>query len=140
MKLNQVTAAARDLAASTAFYEALGLRLIVRTDDYVRFECPDHDGGEPATFSLHRDPDADGVRQTVIYFEDDALDETVARLKARGLVFESDPVDQPWLWREAYLSDPSGNRVCLYSAPEARRFPPWRLGGGGGDAHADGGR
>lgn len=127
MKLNQVTAAARDLAASTAFYEALGLRLIVQAEHYVRFECPEADGGEPATFSLHHDPDARGVRQTVIYFENDALDETVARLKQRGLAFEADPVDQRWLWREAYLRDPTGNLVCLYSASEARRFPPWRL-------------
>lgn len=127
MKLNQVTVAARDLAASTAFYKALGLRLIVQADHYVRFECPEADGGEPATFSLHHDPDATGVRQTVIYFENDALDETVERLKGRGLAFETDPVDQRWLWREAYLRDPTGNLVCLYSAPTARRFPPWRL-------------
>jgi len=127
MRLNQVTASARDLAASTAFYEALGLRLIVRTDHYVRFECPDGDGGEPATFSLHLDPGASGVTGTVIYFEDDDLDAAVVRLKAAGLVFESDPVDQRWQWREAYLRDPSGNRVCLYSAGQARRFPPWRI-------------
>jgi catechol 2,3-dioxygenase-like lactoylglutathione lyase family enzyme len=129
MRLNQVTASARDLAASTAFYQALGLKLIVRADHYVRFECPDSDGGEPATFSLHVDPDANGVRQTTIYFEDDDLDATVARLKAAGLAFDSDPVDQSWLWREAWLRDPTGNVICLYSAPKTRRFPPWRVEG-----------
>lgn len=128
MRLNQVTASARDLAASTAFYQALGLTLIVQADHYVRFECPDTDGGAPATFSLHLDPDAIGVEATGVYFEDDDLDATVARLKAEGLVFESDPVDQRWLWREAWLRDPTGNRVCLYKAGEARRFPPWRVG------------
>lgn len=128
MRLNQVTASARDLAASTAFYQALGLKLIVQTDHYVRFECPDSDGGEPATFSLHLDPDAAGVTATSVYFEDDDLDATVARLKAGGLTFDSDPVDQRWLWREAWLRDPAGNRVCLYRAGEARRFPPWRVG------------
>ncbi|MCF8505750.1 MAG: VOC family protein [Caulobacter sp.] len=128
MRLNQVTASARDLAASTAFYQALGLRLIVQTDHYVRFECPDSDGGEPPTFSLHLDPDAAGVTATSVYFEDDDLDATVARLKAGGLIFDSDPVDQRWLWREAWLRDPAGNRVCLYRAGEARRFPPWRVG------------
>jgi hydroxymethylpyrimidine/phosphomethylpyrimidine kinase len=129
MRLNQVTASARDLAASTAFYQALGLKLIVRADHYVRFECPDSDGGEPATFSLHVDPEATGVRQTTIYFEDDDLDATVARLKAAGLTFDSDPVDQSWLWREAWLRDPTGNVICLYSAPKTRRFPPWRVEG-----------
>ena len=93
----------------------------------MRFECPDADGGEPATFSLHHDPEAAGVRQTRVYFEEDDLDATVARLKAAGLTFDSDPVDQSWLWREAWLRDPTGNAVCLYNAPKTRRFPPWRL-------------
>ncbi|HRD27647.1 MAG TPA: VOC family protein [Caulobacter sp.] len=127
MRLNQVTASARDLAASIAFYEALGLRLIVRNDHYARFECPDADGGEPPTFSLHLDPETAGVTRTVIYFEDDDLDATVNRLKAGGLAFDSDPADQSWLWREARLRDPAGNAVCLYRAGRIRRFPPWRL-------------
>ena len=70
---------------------------------------------------------AAGVTATSVYFEDDDLDATVGRLKAAGLAFDSDPVDQRWLWREAWLRDPSGNRVCLYRAGEARRFPPWRV-------------
>jgi hydroxymethylpyrimidine/phosphomethylpyrimidine kinase len=127
MRLNQVTVAARDLAASIAFYETLGLKLIVRADHYARFECPDADGGEPATFSLHLDPRAKGVTETVVYFEEDDLDATVARLTAAGLKLDSQPADQTWLWREAYLADPTGNRVCLYRAGAARRFPPWRL-------------
>lgn len=127
MRLNQITASARDLAASTAFYQALGLRLIVQSDHYVRFECPEGDGGAPATFSLHLDTEAVGVTATSVYFEDDDLDATVARLTAQGLAFDSGPEDQRWLWREAWLRDPSGNRICLYRAGEARRFPPWRL-------------
>jgi catechol 2,3-dioxygenase-like lactoylglutathione lyase family enzyme len=123
MRLNQVTVAARDLAASIDFYRTLGLNLIVRSDHYARFECPD--GG--STFSLHLDPHARGVSETTIYFENDELDDAVARLKAAGLQFEADPVDQTWLWREAYLRDPAGNRICLYKAGEIRRFPPWRL-------------
>ncbi len=49
MRLNQVTAAARDLEVSIAFYSLLGLRLIVKNPHYARFELPE---GE-ATFSLH---------------------------------------------------------------------------------------
>jgi catechol 2,3-dioxygenase-like lactoylglutathione lyase family enzyme len=123
MQLNQVTVSARDLGASIAFYSTLGLKLIVKNDHYARFECPD--GG--STFSLHLDPEARGVRETTIYFENDDLDGVVARLKARGIVFDADPVDQSWRWREAYLRDPTGNRICLYKAGEIRRFPPWRL-------------
>ena len=126
MRLNQVMVSARDLAVSIEFYRTLGLRLIVQSDDYARFECPD---GE-STFSLHLEPNAQGVSQTLVYFEDDDLDGLVARLKAQGLVFEVDPVDQRWLWREAYLRDPAGNLVCLFHAGRNRRYPPWRLSQG----------
>jgi len=51
----------------------------------------------------------------------------VKELQAAGLVFESEPRDQPWLWREAYIRDPAGNLLCLYRAGENRLFPPWRL-------------
>lgn len=123
MRLNQVMASARDLDASIGFYRTLGLRLIVRTEAYARFECPD---GE-ATFSLHLEPETRGVSETLIYFEDDNLDALVARLKAAGIAFEADPVDQRWLWREAYLRDPAGNRVCLFHGGRNRQHPPWRL-------------
>ncbi|MBY0564312.1 MAG: VOC family protein [Hyphomonadaceae bacterium] len=49
MRLNQVTAPAIDLDRSIAFYVTLGLRLIVKSPYYARFELPQ---GE-ATFSLH---------------------------------------------------------------------------------------
>ncbi len=127
MRLNQVTVSARDLDASVAFYRALGLKLIVRSEHYARFACPDAAGGAPSTFSLHRDDEAAGVSQTVVYFEEDDLDAVVARLTAAGLVFERGAVDQPWLWREAYLRDPTGNLVCLYRAGAMRLDPPWRL-------------
>lgn len=126
MRMNQVTVSARDLAASIAFYRTLGLRLIVRSDQYARFECP----GGGSTFSLHLDPDAKGVAETTIYFENDDLDTTVTELKTKGIRFDADPVDQRWLWREAYLRDPAGNRICLYRAGEIRRFPPWRINDG----------
>jgi hydroxymethylpyrimidine/phosphomethylpyrimidine kinase len=63
----------------------------------------------------------------VVYFELDDLDRRVMELQAAGLMFESEPSDQPWLWREAYIRDPAGNLLCLYSAGANRLFPPWRL-------------
>lgn len=125
MNLNQVTVPAIDLAASIAFYEALGLTLIVRADHYARFECPDGD----ATFSLSlRDTplpaDRDGVH---VYFECDDLDARVAALAQRGVRCDEGPVDQSWLWREAWLTDPAGNRICLYNAGKNRKQPPWRI-------------
>ena len=124
MNLNQVTVPCLDLERSVDFYRTLGLRLIVLDPPkYARFECPP---GE-ATFSLHLAPRADTVSAPVVYFEIDDLDACVKRLQAAGLSFETEPRDQDWLWREAYIRDPAGNLLCLYHAGTNRRFPPWRL-------------
>jgi len=120
---NQATVAARDLEHSIAFYETLGFHLIVKDDHYARFEI----GDGQSTFSLHIGDTEGAANGPALYFECIDLDARVADLKAKGIVFESDPVDQSWLWREAWLRDPAGNRLCLYWAGMNRRFPPWRL-------------
>ncbi len=124
LRLNQVTVGQSDYTASRAFYQALGLRLIVDSPDngYARFETP---GG--ATFSIHRVDASGAVGGITIYFECDDLDREVARLSAAGFVFETAPTDQSWLWRDAALRDPFGNRILLYQAGENRRYPPWRV-------------
>jgi catechol 2,3-dioxygenase-like lactoylglutathione lyase family enzyme len=124
MDLNQVTLFSTDVARGAAFYRKLGLRQIVEDlPRYVRFELP----SGSATLSLHH---AESARAgTIVYFECDALDETVAALKAAGIAFEADPTDQPWLWREASLLDPDGHEIRLYFAGENRKNPPWRLPG-----------
>ena len=124
MRLNQVTAPARDLDASIAFYRQLGFKLIVKSPHYARFEV--REGG--ATFSLHL---ADGqiARENApqIYLECDDVDAEVARLKAAGIAFEREPAMQTWLWYEAWLRDPAGNALCLYRAGVNRTHPPWRI-------------
>jgi hydroxymethylpyrimidine/phosphomethylpyrimidine kinase len=117
MRFNQASVPVIDHAASRDFYESLGFTLIVDSPDkpYARFETP---GG--ATMSLHGDTHA-------LYFECDDLDARVAQLQSIGLVFDSEPADQDWGWREAWLVDPAGNRICLFSAGEMRRYPPWRV-------------
>ena len=121
VNLNQVTVEVSDIPRARAFYQRLGLALIVSSDHYARFLCP---GG--ATFSIHR-ADQAAPGRTAVYFECADLDDRVAALKAAGVAFDSDPVDQPWLWREAWLRDPDGNRLCLYLAGENRVNPPWRV-------------
>ena len=64
---------------------------------------------------------------TAVYLECDDLDAQVDRLARLGVPFEHGPRNQPWMWREARLRDPSGNIIFLYKAGEARRFPPWRM-------------
>ena len=49
MNLNQITVPSLDISRSVRFYEVLGLRLIVHSPHYARFECPDGD----ATVSVH---------------------------------------------------------------------------------------
>jgi catechol 2,3-dioxygenase-like lactoylglutathione lyase family enzyme len=123
VRLNQVTVAATDIAASVSFYVGLGLKLIVSSPHYARFECPAGD----STFSVHLVENLMVDSQTVVYFECDGLDAKVSELKAVGYIFEQEPKDQPWLWREARLRDPAHNEVCLYRAGENRKNPPWRV-------------
>lgn len=124
MRLNQVTLAAVDMAASRAFYEKLGFTVIV--DDaphYMRFLAPDG----AATLSLHETADPPRGDGPSLYFESDGLDAQFEALTAQGVVFDSAPEDKPWLWREAWLKDPTGNRLCLYHAGVNRLDPPWRV-------------
>jgi catechol 2,3-dioxygenase-like lactoylglutathione lyase family enzyme len=123
MNLNQVTLPARDVAASAAFYRAMGFTQIVDAPHYARFECPSGD----STFSLHAAESAPADPAVVVYFETEDLDEQVRRLAAKGFEFTQLPRDERWLWREARLRDPAGNLLCLYWAGRNRKYPPWRV-------------
>jgi catechol 2,3-dioxygenase-like lactoylglutathione lyase family enzyme len=125
MRLNQITIGVTDMKKSIQFYQGLGLIQIVATDDlhYSRFLCPEGN----STFSLERVKSVPQRNTIIIYFECDDIDEKCIELKAAGYCFESEPADQSWLWREAYLHDPDGNIICLYYAGENRINPPWRL-------------
>lgn len=138
MNLNQVTVPVIDVPKSIEFYQKLGLKLIAHThNNYARFECP---GGD-STFSLHRvdhSPPSPGDSVTIldppsapsegiwIYFEVPDVDATVKALEEKGIVFDEQPVDQTWLWREARLKDLDENVIIIYHAGENRKNPPWR--------------
>jgi catechol 2,3-dioxygenase-like lactoylglutathione lyase family enzyme len=124
MNLNQVTVYTDKTEESIEFYKKLGLEIIVDSAPrYVRFACPDGD----ATLSLHETENLSDCSNIVLYFECEDLDATVVRLKNLGLKFEQEPTAQTWLWREAYLRDPGGNKICLFYAGENRQNPPWRV-------------
>jgi catechol 2,3-dioxygenase-like lactoylglutathione lyase family enzyme len=129
MRLNQVTVPLVDYAASVEFYRTLGLKLIVDAPPrYARFELLEGGGGEPSTFSIEKMENVvPATAGTVVWFESDRLDELVVELKAKGVVFESEPETMSYLWRAAMLRDPAGNRIALYHAGENRRNPPWRV-------------
>jgi len=79
------------------------------------------------TFSIEKVEGWTGGDWPEIWFESDRLDELVLELKAKGVVFESEPETTDYLWRVAHLRDPAGNRITLYHAGENRLNPPWRL-------------
>ena len=123
MRLDQVTVGPTDLERSETFYRTLGLRVIVKDDHYLRFECPDGD----STFSVEFVDNVPGTEQVIVYFENDDLDGAYERLIAAEIEFDQPPTDMPWLWRESRLRDPDGHRLCLFHAGENRRNPPWRI-------------
>ncbi|WOE76527.1 bifunctional hydroxymethylpyrimidine kinase/phosphomethylpyrimidine kinase [Alterisphingorhabdus coralli] len=121
---NQVTLDCTDFDASIAFYTRLGLTLIVYDPDeaplYARFEA-----SNGATLSLH---EADSVTSSAsIYFEFPDVDKAVDKLRNNGWIFDGSPEDKSWNWCEAWTTDPSGHRICIYHAGEDRRYPPWRI-------------
>ena len=122
MNMNQITLPVKNIQAANAFYRKLGFTQIVDSPEYARFECPV--GGATLSLSL----DADDYRNgAVIYFESERLDAWVTELQAKGVEFSKLPTDMPYLWREAELFDPSGNKIKLYFAGENRLNPPWRV-------------
>lgn len=124
MNLNQVTIPSLNVESSVSFYKKLGLDVIVDAlPNYARFECPNGD----STFSVHRVEKLPLGEGTYVYFECDDLDGRVQILIDKGITFEQMPEDKSWLWREARLTDPDGNKVILYYGGENRKNPPWRI-------------
>ncbi|MGF1766779.1 VOC family protein [Enterovibrio makurazakiensis] len=122
MNLNQVTLTVKNMKEAVTFYKTLGFNQIVEDEHYCRFECPEGD----STFSLYLG-DPDSQSNSVIYFEHEQLDAWVESLKSKGIQFVQEPTDKEYLWREAMLTDPSGNEIKLYWAGENRINPPWRV-------------
>jgi len=124
MNLNQITIPSLNLINAIAFYQKLGMKLIVNSlPRYARFQCPDGN----STFSIHEVdvlPVGEGIW---IYFECENLDEFVNKLIVKGISFDELPNDKPWLWREARIKDPDQNTLILYFAGENRLNPPWKI-------------
>ena len=122
MNLNQITLPVNNMELATEFYRKMGFTIIVDTPHYARFECPT--GG--ATFSLSLDENV-FLNGAIIYFEHEKLDELVNQLIEKGFEFQQMPTSQSYLWREAIIHDPSGNKIKLFWAGENRLNPPWRV-------------
>ncbi|WP_431165893.1 VOC family protein [Tenacibaculum halocynthiae] len=124
MNLNQVTLPSTNVEKAVEFYIKLGLHLIVDASPrYVRFELPNGD----STLSIHKVDHISTENIPIIYFEDENLDVLVKKLQEKGIEFSQLPKSETWLWREAHLKDPDGNKLILYKAGKNRKNPPWRI-------------
>jgi catechol 2,3-dioxygenase-like lactoylglutathione lyase family enzyme len=124
VRLNHVTLSVTDVSGSADFYVRLGLiQIVAAYPDYARLEAAEGD----TTLSLHRVERASPQPSASIHFEVDDVDRSVRSLKRAGFEFLGEPVDQPYLWREAILLDPDGNQVFVYHAGKNRLHPPWRM-------------
>jgi catechol 2,3-dioxygenase-like lactoylglutathione lyase family enzyme len=124
MNLNQVTISSLDVKTSNEFYKALGLKIIVdASPNYVRFECPNGD----ATFSIKSVDGLPDGNKITLYFEVDHLSKTVSDLKQKGITFNTEILQQPWLWNEAHLKDPDGHHIIIFHAGDNRKNPSWRV-------------
>ena len=122
MELNQVTLPVKNMDDAVSFYLKLGFTQIVETPHYARFSCPDGN----STFSLSLETE-DFQNNSVIYFEHEDLDELCKNLSQKGIQFVQTPTEQSYLWKEAIIKDPSGNKIKLYWAGKNRLDPPWKV-------------
>jgi uncharacterized glyoxalase superfamily protein PhnB len=56
-----------------------------------------------------------------LYFEVDHLSKTVKDLKQKGITFNTEIMEQPWLWNEAHLNDPHGHHIIIFHAGDNRK-------------------
>ena len=124
MRLNHATLPSRDLSESIAFYEALGLYLIVKAEPrYARFAVD-----ESSTLSVEvTETGRAGSAEIFLCCSD--VDQVFAAAQSRNLVFDWPPTDQSYKWRTAGLRDPAGNSIVLFSPGNNQHYPPWRLDG-----------
>jgi len=113
----------RDLAPALRFYkDILGFRLIEQYGHgYARLAAPRGSG----TIALHllgpgQELAIGGIR---LYFEVRDLDGFCRRLEKAGAKLTSGPKLMPWGWRHAYLDDPDGHEVSVYTAGIKRLRP-----------------
>jgi catechol 2,3-dioxygenase-like lactoylglutathione lyase family enzyme len=114
--ISAVTLLTVDMAASVAFYDALGLRVVVGGVD-AEFTTFRAGGSEavPNFVNVQLDPSHDPAARIwgrVIFWVDD-VDAVHARAIAAGYVPEMEPSDAPWGERYFHLRDPDGHELSF---------------------------
>ncbi len=119
-KLTQVRLLVTEYAACRAFYrDTLGFAVKYEDADYVSFQT------QNATLSIYKRPlmaevvgasdrpvEAECQDRVVVFLEVDDVDQTVAELRAKGVVIVAEPTDRPtWGSRTAHFRDPDGTLI-----------------------------
>jgi catechol 2,3-dioxygenase-like lactoylglutathione lyase family enzyme len=97
-----------DLDRAVAFYEQLGFNA-TRWGDYVRLAGPDG-----MYIGMEQGRSAAGTAIELVIRVDD-VDRRYEELVAEAVAFEGPPADEEWGARHAWLMDPDGNRLSLFS-------------------------
>ena len=121
LEFNHAMIYTADVRRALEFYrDHLGFEAIEVHPDYARLKS----ASGASTIALHaleKGATFDGAQErTRLYFEAESLDQFCAALAAKGVVIEQMPADMPWGWRHAYLRDPDGRQISLYSAGPKR--------------------
>jgi catechol 2,3-dioxygenase-like lactoylglutathione lyase family enzyme len=113
-RLSHLFVLVSDLERARRFYvDELGLDLLMETPGYIRVGGGGGfhlgiEAGRPENVS------APGIE---IVIEVDDVDRRYQELVASGVRFSGPPEDQEWGARHAWLIDPDGHRLSIYSAP-----------------------
>ena len=101
-----------DLARSRRFYvDLLGLEVLLEHEGYLRVG-----GGTGFHLGLEERPvDEVGSAGIEIVLRVDDVDAAFRQLLDAGLTFDTEPEDMPWGARHAWLRDPDGYRLSIYS-------------------------
>ncbi len=121
---NHAMVYSRDVAAALRFYaDRLGFKLLENFQHegksvYARLKSP----RGSTTIALHlvapgEELHTGGIR---LYFEVRDLERFCERLESTGVNFSQKPKQMPWGWKHAYLDDPDGHEISLYSAGTKR--------------------
>jgi len=106
----------RDLERTRRFYaDLLGLAVLMEHPGYLRLGGAE---GFHIGFEVRDDGEVGAAGVEIVIRVDD-VDAAHRRLTGSGVVFQTAPEDQEWGARHAWLTDPDGYRLSLFSESAA---------------------
>jgi catechol 2,3-dioxygenase-like lactoylglutathione lyase family enzyme len=95
------------------YIQVIGLSTVWESDDFVLLAA-----NEGARLGLHAGIPLTEPERVQIHFEVPDIDEVYARLKGQGVVFLHAPKNTSWGYRVAFLHDPTGHTIELFTEIE----------------------